>query len=158
MVHIMLALAQTELPEAGKGVIKQWLQTVAMHGLSYAGSHPVYTGLVGGVVSMMAMFAIRRAVWSLLKWVIGIPMAALKQTARPVVALYRMVRNRASGNATLVHRLPLIGEMAHVGPCAACGTKFERRVKARAFYGGQLRGTDVATGALVMGCSGCTRC
>lgn len=156
MVHIMLALAQASMPEAGKGVLKQWFQTVLFNGLGYAGAHPILSGLASGVVLMVAMFAIRSAVWSVLKWVIGIPIAALKQTARPVVALWRVFRNRNSGMAAMRRRLPLLGEVALVGPCNACGSKVQRKVRTSAFYGGQLRGVDVVSGSQVLGCSNCT--
>lgn len=155
MVHVMLALAQASIPDVGKSVLKQWFQTVAMHGLSYVSTHPVISGLVLGGLGMTAMFAVRKAVWATVKWTLGIPWVALKQVARPVVAMYRMVRNRTKGTVALRSRLPLLGQVCYVGPCAECGSKYQRRVKATAFHGGQLRGVDVVSGTSVLGCSNC---
>lgn len=136
------------------GSIGFW-KGLALQGAMFAYSHPFYTGLAAAAVGMLAVFALRRALWTSAKWVMGIPMAALAVAAKPVTYLYRKVRGKVSGR--LVHRLPLIGEVAHIGPCRDCGTKREYRVRASAYSGGALRGFDTISGKAVLGCAACTR-
>ncbi len=156
-MHQILALALLT-DGSGKGWLKEWAQTQLLNGLALATAHPVYTGLIGGVVGMVVVYALRKAVWAVLKYVVGFPITVLKHASRPVVAVYRAIRYRKHGAVTVRHRMPLLGQTAYVGPCQKCGTKAERRIKATAFYGGALRGVDTTMGTLVMGCPDCTRC
>jgi hypothetical protein len=128
---------------------------IAFQGMMFASEHPFYTGLAAAAVGMLAVFALRRVLWSTGKWIMGIPMAALAVAAKPVVWAFRKVRNRTSGRQ--VFRLPLIGEVAYIGPCRDCGTKREYRVRASAYSGGTLRGFDTESGRAVLGCAACTR-
>ncbi len=153
----LLALAVCAV-DGEKGAFKQWFQTVALKGLVLVQAHPVYSGIAAGVTGMLVVFFLRKAVWATLKWVLGIPFAALKQVARPVVAAYQAFRYRKAGAVPVRGRLPIIGMTAYVGPCGTCGSKVERRIKTTAYYGGQLRGIDTMTGAAAMGCAQCVKC
>lgn len=154
----LLALAMVAVDGEGRGAFRQWFQTLALKGLVLVQNHPIYSGLVGGVVGMLVVFLLRKALWATLKWVIGIPMAVLRQVARPAVAAYQAFRYRKAGAVPVRGRLPIIGMTAYVGPCGTCGSKHERRIKTTAYYGGQLRGIDTMTGAPVMGCAQCVKC
>ena len=156
MFHILLtAFAMAQAAEGVTGKAKGFLAVMAMKGLVFAGSHPVYTGLIGGVAGMLIVFVLRKALWAIGKWVVGIPTAALSVAFRPVRALWRKFRH---GRTARMQRLPLIGETATVGPCKECGTRREYRIKATAYYGGSLRGYDTVTGTPVLGCPDCSRC
>lgn len=129
-----------------------------LKGMMVASEHPVYTGLVAGIVGMAVVFSLRKALWATTKFALwGLPTGILGVAFSPIVGLVRKFRNRTSFGG-LSHRLPLIGERACIGPCDKCGTKREYAVRTTAYYGGSLRGVDTMTGATVIGCSGCTRC
>ena len=155
MVHIPLtAFALAQAAEGVTGKAKGLIATTAMKALAFTGAHPVYAGLAVGVTGMLIVFALRKALWASLKWVVGIPTAALGVAFRPVLALWRKFRH---GRTARMQRLPLIGETASVGPCKTCGTRREYRIKATAYYGGSLRGYDTVTGTPVLGCPDCSR-
>jgi hypothetical protein len=134
-----------------------FLKGMALKALVVGSEHPVYSGLALGVVGMLMVYALRKALKATLWWTLWeIPTTILGVVFKPVRALYRKVRGRTPAGYR-VSRLPLIGETAFIGPCKGCGTKREYRVKVTAYSGGALRGCDTVSGTSVLGCADCSK-
>lgn len=134
-----------------------FLKGTALKGLVFAHAHPVYTGIAAGVVGMVIVFALRKALKKTLQWSLWeVPTTVLGVVFKPIRAAYRKVRGR-SPMGLRQSRIPMIGETAYVGPCRGCGTKREYQVKVSGYSGGALRGVDTVSGAQVLSCADCTK-
>lgn len=143
--------------ESVKAVDGGFFKGLLLKTVMFASEHPVYAGLVAGIVGMAVVFFLRKALWASAKFLFWqVPVGVLSVVFSPVIKGVR--RWRARRDDGLVHRLPLVGQTARVGPCGKCGTKREYAVKTTAYYGGALRGYDTMSGAAVIGCADCTRC
>lgn len=111
-------------------------------------SNPILAGVGIGAVAMLMLFGIRRLVGKAFRFVWTVATA-------PFMAAWKLTLGRRNRR---MHRLPLVGEKAYLGPCRECGTKHEYRVLVTAYYGGTVRGCDTMSGKQVIGCPDCVTC
>lgn len=118
--------------------------------LNWVAAHPYLAGAGGGVLGVLLLFVLRKPIKFVVKFAWAVATA-------PFVTAYRMIRRHRGKGYNSKWRTPYVNEIAFFGPCDRCGSRRQRRARVISFTGGVIRGIELETQNMILGCPDCTR-